>query len=221
MLISWISQLMDQSIKQRQQFSIAVSGGSTPLPFFKQAGELYRSNNDWRSFASQTKIFWVDERPVAIDHGDSNAGNAIGYFSETGVHLYPFKGDATDLFAEAERYQELISSVIPSNTAGIPCFDLLILGMGEDGHIASLFPESTGLAEKTKWVIPNYVSKLGQTRLTMTFPLLLAAQNIAVLYSGDKKKKLVEQVLSRKLQGLPIQMLLNQTRQDQVIFFQL
>ena len=94
------------------------------------------------------------------------------------------------------------------NENHLPIFDLVFLGVGDDGHVASLFPGSNGLHENEKWVIANWVPQLAQTRLTLTFPVILASQHVWML-SNKQKLGLIENVLEGKLKDLPINYLID------------
>lgn len=214
--------IMTQVLGKNKKFNLSVSGGITPLPLFKEMGYNFRYNKNWKLMAHQTNIFWVDERPVPIDHPDSNVGNMMSFFENTSLNLHPFRGDAHDLSKEAERYESLIREMIKQvDESRIIGFDLTLLGMGEDGHIASLFPCTSGISETEKWVISNYIPQLDQIRLTMTFPLLLLSEHIWILYSGKKKKELVQQVLAGKQEQLPVSYLLEQYKNKNIEFIEI
>ena len=197
-------------LKQSKYFNLAISGGTTPLPVFNKIGEKFRQDHLWKTVASRVNIFWVDERPVSIDNPESNAGNAFKFLRNTGINLYPLKGDASDLVEEAKSYQKIIGEkVILKMRSNIPAFDLILLGTGNDGHIASLFPGTDGLYEKEKWVIANFIPQISQTRLTLTFPVILGANEIWMLCSGQEKLNMYNYLIMGKLNELPVSYLID------------
>ena len=189
-------------------FNLAISGGNTPMLFFEKMAYNFINDKLWCTFAKYVNIFWVDERPVSQHSSQSNVGNALKYLNNTGLNIFPINGESFDLHKEAENYQNLIRKTIKVNENCLPVFDLILLGVGEDGHLASLFPESNGLYENKKWVIANWVPQLAQTRLTLTFPVILASQHIWML-SNQQKLGVIENVLDGKLKNLPINYLID------------
>ena len=209
--------IMTLVLEKNKKFNLSISGGITPLPFFKKVGYNFRQKRNWKLAGHHVNIFWVDERPVPIDNADSNFGNVVSYFENTSLNLFHFNGTANDLIKEAERYESLIRKTIkPIDEMTPKGFDLTLLGVGEDGHIASLFPDTLGISETDKWVISNDVPKLNQIRLTMTFPLLLLSEHIWILYSGKRKKELLQQVLEGKQKQFPISFLLEHYKRKNI-----
>ena len=210
-LNSVISELESAILKVVQNdlhFNLAISGGNTPISLFERMAIKFADDDLWRSFAAFVNIFWIDERPVPVDNPQSNVGSALKYLKNTGMNIFPINGDAPDLSKEAQVYQRSIGNRIKVNENRLPIFDVILLGVGEDGHVASLFPESNGLLENEKWVIANWVPQLAQTRLTLTFPVILASQQIWML-SNKQKLGLIEDVLEGKLNNLPINYLID------------
>lgn len=196
------------SIAQRNAFRIALAGGSTPRPLYEHLAE--DPDIDWRKW----HIFWGDERAVPPTDPESNYAMARASLLD---HLKTPPGLVVRVPAElapveaALRYEQSIRELIPSvNTeeAGfVPRFDMIVLGMGDDGHTASLFPFTEALQETTRLVVANPVPQLNTTRITFTYPLLNAARRVLVLVSGIKKAEALRDVISGKHQpdGLPIQ----------------
>lgn len=180
---------------QGRTASIALSGGSTP----KKMGELlagpdYRERVHWES----VDIFWGDERFVQLADPASNAGEAMRTFlqhvpvPDDGVH--PFETELEDANVTAERYEREILQVVPI-LDGIPAFDLILLGMGDDGHTASLFPGTAAIREERRFVVAHHVPKLDATRLTLTPPVINAAEQVVFLVGGAGKADTLHAVL--------------------------
>ncbi len=190
----YIVRLANESIVTRGCFSIALSGGSTPKTLYGLlATEPYRSQLDWSSI----ELFWSDERCVPPDNADSNYAMANeALLSKIPIppnHIHRMPADKADRDAASQEYTLEIQRVFGTN--GIPSFDLLQLGMGPDGHTASLFPHQPSLREQQRLVMPVIVPKPPPPRLTFTPPLLNAARNILFLVTGSDKAEAVHAVL--------------------------
>jgi 6-phosphogluconolactonase len=177
-------------------FTLALSGGSTPRATFETlAREPLSDQLDW----SRLTIFWSDERAVPPDDPESNYGMARRALLDRvplppgGAHRMP--ADRADLDVAAEEYEREIRREVPAGADGIPRFDLIMLGMGDDGHTASLFPQTAALDERERLVVANYVPKLGAHRLTFTPALINAAANVLFLVAGAEKAETLHAVL--------------------------
>jgi 6-phosphogluconolactonase len=202
-----IVRLAEESVALSGRFTIAVSGGSTPKRLYELlAGDLYRSRIDW----TKTEVFFVDERCVPPDHPDSN----YRMVSETLLGEVPIPGDNVDPIRcqenpeqGAKEYGLLLKEKFGDHGG----LDLIVLGMGEDGHTASLFPGTAALNETKHRAIANYVehSTTGKSwRVTMTAPFINRAQNVIILVTGANKAQRVSEVLEgpRNPQRLPVQL---------------
>lgn len=187
---------------------IAVSGGSTPRRMFELLAEPpFRDEVPW----AWLQLCWVDERPVPPDHPDSNyrmvKESLLGKIPlpATSIHRIPTERGTPDQVADL--YQLELQAILPRMGNGFPRFDLVLLGMGDDGHTASLFPHSPGLREQKRWVLANPVEKLGHARITLTYPAINHAANVAFLVSGAEKAATLRRVLSgpRNIDELPAQ----------------
>lgn len=197
---------------------IALSGGSTP----KRMGELlaeppYRDTVNWRNM----EFFWGDERFVPEDSPDSNAGEARRTFlSKVDVEpsrINPFPVSVPDPQLAAEMYATQIKTVF-GQTDGFPRFDLVLLGMGDDGHTLSLFPGTSAIQETERFAVANYVPRLDTTRLTLTAPLVNAARTVAFLVGGSGKAETLARVLDGPVdvESLPAQII--QPAQGQLLW---
>lgn len=172
------------SIAQRGVFTIALAGGSTPGPVYERLTTL--AEIDWPRW----HIFWSDERCVPPTHADSNYRMACESLLD---QLPRAPGAVSRLPGElppqeaARVYEEAIRESVAAPDSNIPRFDLVLLGMGDDGHTASLFPGSPALNNTKDLVVADFVSKLTANRLTFTYPLINAARHVLILVSGSSK----------------------------------
>lgn len=176
------------------RFAVALSGGSTPKALYALlASESYRDRIDWR----RVHLFWGDERCVPPDHPESNFRlvheSLLSRVEIPAENIHRMRGEKDPETAAAD-YEEELRKFFSSSDA--PRFDLIFLGLGEDGHTASLFPGSAALEEKRRWVVSAYVARLKAYRLTLTLPVINAAAQVTFLVSGESKRAVVTQLLS-------------------------
>lgn len=180
----------EAAIRQRGQFTIALSGGSTPRMVFENLqGHVRIDGPKWQ-------IFWSDERCVPPDDPESNYHMARESFLDhvdiPPENIHRLRGES-DPVPEAARYEADIRQTVLGDP--IPRFDLILLGMGDDGHTASLFPGTEALKENERLVVANYVPQKSAWRLTFTYLLINAAENVVVLVSGAGKAERLQAVL--------------------------
>jgi 6-phosphogluconolactonase len=194
-----IATLSEQAIAKRGRFTFVLSGGSTPRQLYRllSSDELV-STIDW----GHVDFFWGDERCVPPDHPDSNYRMARESLLDTlepdPARVHRMLGEeAPDRAAAA--YEAMLHELFAVAPHGPPpSFDLVLLGMGADGHTASLFPGTAALDETERWVVPNHAPRAGMPglpRLTLTFPILNRASNLLFLVTGADKAERVKQVL--------------------------
>ena len=163
---------------------------------------------DWR----RVEFFWGDERAVGPEHPESNYGVAasvlLGKLGVMPERIHRIHGELADPEDAAARYQDELSRVFAIPEDGLPpIFDLIFLGMGGDGHTASLFPYSQALTERRRWVVGYTVARIGKTRITMTPPILNRAAEIRLLVGADKAASLREALEGpREPERLPVQL---------------
>ena len=198
--------LATNAVEQHGVFAVALSGGSTPRALYRLMvdHEAIRSNIPW----SKVHFFFGDERHVSPEHAESNfrmANEAMFQRLPTKeLHIHRILGELVNAFEAAEEYEtDLRECFEPRGllSEGFPRFDLILLGMGPDGHTASLFPNSSGLGEATRWVLANWVEKFKAHRITMTFPVLNAAAEVIVFVSGPEKAPILAKVLDQATGG--------------------
>lgn len=191
------AELANQGIAQQGQCSVALSGGSTPKLFYEKLIELYSDDIHW----NYINFFWSDERNVPFDHPESNGGLAYlsllqpleiskeQYFPVPTSYKHPAQG--------AMEYEETIRRYFNAPHT-IPAFDIIFLGLGTDGHTASLFPGTKALEERRRLVCANWVESIDRWRITFAYPLLNRAKNVIFLASGSDKAQVVKEILKDK-----------------------
>lgn len=183
----------------QEHFNVALSGGSTPKALYGALAGGYDNN---KLLLRRMRYFFGDERSVPNDHGDSNVRLAKeGFLDRLDVpisHVHAVNGGAQNLDTEAALYEEDIRTYVQGKSdSGIPAFDLVFLGMGEDGHTASLFPGTEALKVQDKLFVANKVPQLNTNRLTLTFPALNAARLRVVLCGGRGKAPVLREIFGR------------------------
>jgi len=178
-----------------KRFTVALSGGSTPRGLYELlTTPAYKSQVDW----SKVEFFWGDERSVPPDNKDSNYRMAkealLSKLPIAAQQVHRLQAERSDRDQAARDYQNEIATVFGVSPDGPPpAFDLILLGMGPDGHTASLFPHTTALKETKRWVVVNHVAKFNTDRVTFTTPLLNRASHVTFLAAGaDKAAPLFE-----------------------------
>jgi 6-phosphogluconolactonase len=186
--------LASEACRSSGRFAVALSGGSTPRALYALlASPEYENRLDW----SHIHLFWGDERCVPPDHAESNyrmvRETLLSKIQIPPENLHRMAGEKDPETAAAEYEQELGNFFQTKDAA--PRFDLILLGLGEDGHTASLFPASTALKETARWVATAYVKRLRAHRLTLTLPVINTATQVSFLVSGASKTAMVEAIL--------------------------
>lgn len=193
------------SVAKRGRFAVAISGGSTPRSMHRMLGEEpLISAIPW----NKTDLFWVDERCVAKNHPDSNFGAAKKDFLNRipipRAHIHPLQEDLSPE-ESAFWYQQKLVSFFQPKMHEFPLFDLIFLGMGTDGHTASLFPGQSALNEMKRWVVAVKGGNPDVHRLTLTFPVINRGKQIVFMISGKHKASVVKSALTGIPSGLPAQ----------------
>jgi 6-phosphogluconolactonase len=180
----------DEAIGERGRFAVVLAGGSTPKATYQILGRDYADRIDW----SKVHVFFGDERTVPPDHEDSNYGMArealLDHIPVASVHR--MRGELPPDEA-AGAYEEELRDFFGAGE--LPRFDLILLGIGGDGHTASLFPETSALEVHDRWVVANPVLKLDTTRITLTVPVINAARAVYFLVAGEGKAEALAQIL--------------------------
>ncbi len=197
-----------RAIARRGRCVIAVPGGTTPLPMFAELAAL--SAEQGFAWAGATFV-WVDERRVPYDSPDSNVGTAmqhgLGALAGARILGMPVAGDAEE---GARAYERSLREVLRTPAGRHAPIDLVVVGVGADGHVASLFPGSPALDAGRRWVVPAAAPSGVEERLTLTLPLLRDARRRLILATGAAKRDVVARVLGRAADAerLPIRLVI-------------
>jgi len=189
----FIADLAARALAERGRFIIALSGGGTPEPIYARlASPDYRDRIAWE----KVHIFFGDERCVPPDDARSNYRMVreawLDHSPIPAANIHRIRAE-DDPALEALRYEQDIAGLYRS--ARLPAFDLVLLGMGENGHTASLFPGTAVLRETVRWVVAQYVEVMTAWRVTFTVPLINAARHVAFLAEGAGKAQMLRNVL--------------------------
>jgi 6-phosphogluconolactonase len=194
------------AIARRGFFSVALSGGSLATTFFPKLAAL---PFDW----SRTEFFWGDERAVPAEHPDSNYGIAAKLWLEPAqvpqakIHRMP--ADEADLTLAAEAHSGEIAAILGTP----PRLDLVLLGVGPDGHVCSLFPGHPLLRDESRWVAPVLDSpKPPPRRMTLTLPVLAAAEHVVIAATGAAKAEILQVAISEPESTLPVAIVARRAR---------
>ncbi|KAL5726783.1 6-phosphogluconolactonase [Ranunculus cassubicifolius] len=215
-LAKYTADLSDKFVKERDAFTVVVSGGSLIKSLRKLLEAPYVDSIDWGKW----HVFWVDERVVPKDHEDSNYKLAYdGFLSKVPIptgQVYAIN-DALSAEGAADDYETILKQLVKnkivdlSPSSGFPKFDLMLLGMGPDGHLASLFPGHPLVHENKKWVTHITDSpKPPPERITFTFPVINESAKIAMVVCGAGKAGVVGRALGNDTSSedkLPVQLL--------------
>ncbi len=189
-----ILSLSKKNIEEKGSFSLVLSGGATPKGIYKMMAR--EPHFEWKKI----HLFWGDERWVAPGHPESNYRMVkealLDHATIPPENINPIRTEEIDPETAALFYEEDLKSFFKDEKQERNRFDLILLGVGEDGHIASLFPNSKILKEEKRWVVPT-TNPSDQKRLTFTLPLINQAKTIFFLASGKKKANLIKTIIKK------------------------
>lgn len=192
-LASEIASLANEASEQGLRFNIALSGGTTPKRLYNVLSEIYSEDIPWEA----VHLYWSDERCVPSDHPDSNYGFALEHIIRSvpipGRNIHQIKGDA-EPEQEAARYSsEILDNIELSG--GLPRFDMILLGIGSDGHTASIFSDRMDLLSSEKICATAVHPESGQKRITLTGDIINNASIVAFIVTGLEKSGVVAAIL--------------------------
>jgi 6-phosphogluconolactonase len=214
-----VARAANEAVAERSRFTIALSGGSTPRSLFTLLATSARASLPWERMF----FFWGDERHVPPDDPGSNyrmANEAM--LSKVPVpagNVFRIPAENPDAAAAAASYEQTLRKFFALEAGQVPRFDLILLGMGPDGHTASLFPATAALRETSRLVVANWVEKLKTSRITLTLPVLNAAHCVAFLVSGTDKAAALHVVLETDAPGEQYPSKLVQPSDGKLIWF--
>ena len=191
-----VIKLARESIQAGFPFNIALSGGSTPSVLFEKIASTTEDPGLWE----QVNFYWVDERSVPPDHPESNYRmtdeTLFRPLSLSYAHVYRVMGEK-EPNSEAERYETLLRSQLPSRE-GFPCFNLILLGMGTDGHTASIFPDQMDLLHSGRICEAARHPESGQQRITLTGPVINNAERVSFMITGANKASVLASIIEEQ-----------------------
>jgi 6-phosphogluconolactonase len=196
-----VARAANESVRERGRFVIALSGGSTPKSLYTLLATNARAALPW----AQMFFFWSDERHVPPTDPESNYRMAEeALLSKVPLpegNVFRVPAENPDAEEAALAYERTLRQFFPLRAGELPRFDLILLGLGPDGHTASLFPGTAALQEKSRLVVANWVEKFKTYRITFTLPVLNAARSVAFLVSGSDKASALHEVLEGDAPG--------------------
>jgi len=199
-------EIYDKAVAERGRFTVALSGGTTPKSLYEMlATDAYRNRFDW----NKVFFFWGDERCVPHTHPDSNYGMVkkalLDKIEIPAKNVVMTDGQENDPEGSAKRYEEKIYGTF-GHYGDVPRFDICLLGLGPDGHTASLFPDSAALKQREHIFVANYVAKFQAWRLTATYTLINKSHNVIFLVAGDSKASIVKDIFQSETKKYPAQL---------------
>lgn len=207
-------EISSEAVEQRGYFTAALSGGKTPVGFYRRLSSV--AGLEW----NRTYLFLVDERFVPRENADSNYGMLteilLNRISIPPGNVHPIVTGTSAPVTSAETYEGELRAFFRLPAGGIPEFDIIILGIGEDGHTASLFPGIRALKELDRLVVPIKLGAAIHERITFTFPVINNARNVFFLVSGRRKKMVMRKLHQGHDRTLPASMV--HPRQGKLIF---
>ncbi len=201
------TKLSMQAVREKGSFVVALSGGDTPRDFYRKLSGITE-----QSLWDRIHVFLADERFVPFADPDSNYGMLTGLLLDK-VNMplenrHPVPVDALSPDISANKYEKDMIMFFGLRNSLLPVFDLIVLGIGEDGHTASLFPGTDVLKERRHLACAVYMDSIQHNRITLTLPVINNAKNIIFLASGRKKADVIRKVLKEKLVSLPASMVM-------------
>ena len=185
-------------------FAAALSGGKTPVGFYHHLSLV--QGLPWDS----THVFLADERLVPPDSPESNYGmlkrTLLNRVPIPQGNIHPVPTEAPSAIASAERYEQEMRTFFRLSGQQVPCFSLILLGVGEDGHAASLFPGTETLKEQVRWASPVVLGTSLHNRVTLTLPVINRAENVCFLVSGKRKRVIMKKLREGHDKTLPAAM---------------
>lgn len=189
-----LAALAAEAIRLNDRFTLSLAGGKTPRSLYQLlSSEKYCRKISWH----KVHLFWGDERCVPANHHDSNYRmvretllSAIDMPSE---NVHPIRGELGE--RAAPDYEETLKTNFGTDRPGFPSFDLILLGMGDDGHIASLFPGTPAVSDEEAWVSKVFVERLESRRISLSPSVINSAAEIMLLVSGEAKAPALKEVL--------------------------
>ncbi len=205
----WV-RLYRRAITERGVFHVALAGGNTPRQLYRVlSGPDFSQHVDWQ----HVHLYFGDERFVPPENEESNfrmvKETLLDSVSIPSSNIHRIETERGDPHEVAARYEAVLTENLPKSEEGVPQFDLILLGIGPDGHTASLFPGTDVLHQRERFVAAVYVKQKSGWRITLTFPVLEAARHLMFMVAGKDKREVMERILSSRggEEVVPVQML--------------
>lgn len=193
------------AIRERGKYTVALSGGSTPRGLHHELVTNFADRLPW----DKVFFFWGDERHVPPDFPESNFRMAketlLSKLPIAADHIFRMPGELPDANQGASIYEQTLREFFHVSPGKFPSIDFNLLGMGPDGHTASLFPGTKALEEKHRWVVGNWVPQHDTWRITLTYPVINSSRVVMFLITGDQKADMVRKALRDPSANLPCQ----------------
>ena len=194
-------EIANKAIEKNGRFTVALAGGSTPKSLYQLlSSDNFKNQIVWK----RVFFFFGDERNVLPDDAESNYRmaheNLFAPLEISDENIFRWQTELRDAEKIAEDYEVSITVFFALSEDEFPILDLILLGMGEDGHTASLFPSTETLKERKKIIAVNWVEKLNINRLTFTYPTINNASNVIFLVSGESKAEALKEILEGEYQ---------------------
>lgn len=197
--------LGSDAIRERGKYTVALSGGSTPRGLHHQLVTNFSAHLPW----NKVFFFWGDERHVPPDFPESNFRMAketlLSQLPIPANNIFRMPGEIPDANQGAGLYEDTLREFFHPAPGHFPSLDFNLLGMGPDGHTASLFPGTKALDEKQRWVVGNWVPQHDTWRITLTYPVINSSRVVMFLISGEQKAEMVRKALKDPSANLPCQ----------------
>jgi 6-phosphogluconolactonase len=214
MIEKW-ENISHERIERRGYFTVALSGGKTPIVFYQKLAE-WDSKSSWE----KTRFFLVDERFVSLDDKDSNyrmlKETLFGKIPIPQENIHPIPTGKTSLETSAREYEEDLRRFFKASKGQYPSFDLILLGIGEDGHTASLFPGSRALSERRHLTAAVVLDEVRHQRITLTLPVINHAEHVLFFVRGENKAFVLKKIIGGNDPSLPASMV--QPRSGNLLF---
>jgi len=206
-----------EAVRHRGRYMLAISGGATPPHIFRElTSNRFREELEW----SMTHVFWTDERCVPPTDPESNYGmardNLLNHIPV--MRTSRLRGELEDNRQAAREYERQLRSAFGLQGADLPSFDLVLLGIGSDGHVASLFPGSPSLSVTDRLAIESHSSDLITDRISLTLPVLNNARRCLFVVSGDRKRAILRRILHAQGPDATVPATLIRPRQGELIW---
>ncbi len=198
-------EISEGAIEKKGYFAVGLSGGKTPVHFYQRLADW-----DGRSFWERTHLFLVDERFLSLDDKDSNYRMLREMLFEKipipSENIHPIPTEKRSLEISAREYEEDLRKFFKVSKGQYPVFDLLLLGIGEDGHTASLFPGSDALKERTRFTAAVVLDEARHHRITLTLPVINDGEHVIFFVRGKNKASILRKIINKEDRALPASM---------------